>query len=464
MTQKRVVVYGAGLDPAGKHHQKVVRALRKRFDLVVVFPCGPNRTDKPRLDDTELVHRATMVDITFQGMPGVMVDLSDIDQGAFTRHIDLEKKFSHLGEVWLAVGSDWIVPNAAGLSRIQAEWFQGEELWNQSRFAIIERSDYPLGEATLPPQSQVITIQAPGSSSMIRNKVFNGESIDGLVVEPVRAYIERYRLYRGAPRTHATFSLDQPRIMTVIDEANSKALELRERFDLPHPEWRLAKPDLIIVVGGDGTMLQAVRKHWRKRVPFFGINAGHSGFLMNEPDDRMKALRSGAEIFSYHMPLLDVSTIDLKNRPKQSLAFNDAWIERQEGQTAWVEVKINGEIRVPSLKGDSVLICTAAGSTAYARAMGAIPLPIGTPNLTLTGSNIIDPDGWRPMNLEFNSVAEFTALNTGKRPVRGFIDGVRQGPLRSMKIRVSNVASCELAFLDEYNLTKKMMGLQLKTR
>ena len=39
--------------------------------------------------------------------------------------------------------------------------------------------------------------------------------------------------------------------------------------------------NLIVVIGGDGTMLHAIREHWRSRLPFLGVNAGHLGFLLN---------------------------------------------------------------------------------------------------------------------------------------------------------------------------------------
>jgi NAD kinase len=56
---------------------------------------------------------------------------------------------------------------------------------------------------------------------------------------------------------------------------------------------------------------------------------------------------------------------------------------------------VNGVTRFPRLMADGVLAATAAGSTAYARAMGAKPIPIGTDLLVLAGSNVFDPPHWR---------------------------------------------------------------------
>ena len=47
----------------------------------------------------------------------------------------------------------------------------------------------------------------------------------------------------------------------------------------------LEDPNRILVIGGDGVMLHAIRKYWRMRLPFFGINTGHLGFLLNDPQE-----------------------------------------------------------------------------------------------------------------------------------------------------------------------------------
>ena len=63
-----------------------------------------------------------------------------------------------------------------------------------------------------------------------------------------------------------------------------------------------------MVVGGDGTMLRAIRQHWRLRLPFFGINTGHLGFLLN---DSAEADPAAQELVLYHLPLLRVEVESL---------------------------------------------------------------------------------------------------------------------------------------------------------
>src|SRR2546421_10401132 len=53
--------------------------------------------------------------------------------------------------------------------------------------------------------------------------------------------------------------------------------------------WEGDDPNVVLVIGGDGTMLHAIREHWRLRLPFYGINTGHMGFLLNDepPGDQL---------------------------------------------------------------------------------------------------------------------------------------------------------------------------------
>ena len=166
------------------------------------------------------------------------------------------------------------------------------------------------------------------------------------------------------------------------------------------------------------------------------------------------------ELQLHQLPLLWVETTSPDGECSDSLAFNDCWLERESGQTAWIEVSVNAKVRMPKVVADGMLIATAAGSTSYARAMGAVPLPLNAPLLTLAGSNVLIPEFWQPAALPSNTVVKLRNLDVSKRPLRGFIDGIAQGHVEEMTIRISRVAAVELLFLPERDPVEKLAMLQ----
>jgi NAD kinase len=204
-------------------------------------------------------------------------------------------------------------------------------------------------------------------------------------------------------------------------------------------------------------MLRAIRQHWADGLPFYGLNTGHVGFLLNDPD--------GLNFFDtdlrrYRLPLLSVEAVGADGQARQEIAFNDCWLERDGGQTAWVELGVNGHTRLAKLVADGLLIATAAGSTGYARAMGASPLPFNAPLLTLAGSNVFSPRDWRPAFLTTDSVVTLRNLDPDKRPLRGFVDGVPLGAVASLTVRVSGTAAAELLFTGTHDPAAKLAALQ----
>ncbi|MEK7211817.1 MAG: NAD(+)/NADH kinase [Patescibacteria group bacterium] len=442
MATKRIALFGGSFNPPGLHHRRLVESLSPHFDEIVIVPCGP-RPDKSSVNDIKPIHRATMVDLAFRGIPNVRVELFDLELGTFTRTHTLQKIFSAEGEVWHIVGSDLIQNGERGESFIHRVWERGLEVWKTLNFAVNGRGDFPHAPEDLPPNHRYFKFGIDGSSSEIREKVFKHHDFSHLVAPEISNYIERHGLYRGvSPQLTTKVSLGEPRFIVFADEANPRARKWAE--ELNHPA-NAANPNMILVVGGDGTMLRAIHKHWRKRLPFLGVNTGHRGFLLNNIPAH-EIFSAGHELVLSHSPLLHVEIITATGERKVSLAFNDAWVERATGQSAWTEVKIDGRVRLPKLISDGVLISTAAGSTAYAKALGAAPLPADTPALLLVGSNVIEPAGWKSAHFSLDTEIEFTALDPTKRPIEAFVDGVAQGEAQKMTVRVSRIAAAELAF------------------
>jgi NAD kinase len=399
-----------------------------------------------------------MVDMTFRELDKVTVELFDLEQSTFTRTDKLDDMFSSRGETWHVVGTELIQGGGKGESFIQRKWERGEDLWRRLRFAIVARPGFDLDSADLPPNHRIIHNDTPGESHLIREKAFRREQVDGLVVEQVARYIDRYRLYRGTMTGRsATFSLEKPRFRIFYDERNPKAQALASRFrDMEDA----ANANCMLVIGGDGTMLQAIRKHWRDRLPFFGINAGHLGFLLNDVNDLPDGEFPADSMIVRQLPLLYVETLSPAGELKKTLAFSDAWVERATSQTAWIEVSVDDQVRIPKLVSDGALVATSAGSTAYARSMGATPLVMETPVLTMVGSNVMHPPNWKSVILSMDSRIEFRNLNREKRPLAGFADGEDQGEVQAMRIRVSRISAIELAFCAHHDMAEKIAQIQ----
>ncbi len=140
--------------------------------------------------------------------------------------------------------------------------------------------------------------------------------------------------------------------------------------------------DLLIVLGGDGTLLRAVPDAVRYGLPLCGINLGRVGFLTEiEPTEISGALRALAE-GSYQLErrmLLSVTPPD----GQPLLALNDAVISRgAHGRVIALEASLNGQ-RIDQYVADGLVVSTPTGSTAYSLSAGGPVVAPDVPCLVL---------------------------------------------------------------------------------
>ncbi len=462
---KQIVIFGGSFNPPGLHHRRIAEALAQQFDEVIVVPGGP-RPDKQSSNDVDPIFRATLVSICFAGLPRVEVDLSDLEQAAFSHTAEIDSRYAARGDVWHLVGADMVTGGAAGGSFIHKVWHEGPRLWEALRFAVAERaaSAVAVEAGDRPPKHRLIDLpKAEHSSSEIRDKIFRREPFADLVTPEAVAYIDRYGLYRGRVPSRVTrLDLAEPRWQIVADERNPKAMHLADRLRrLSGASAEVDTPNAVLAIGGDGTMLRAIRQHWQRRVPFFGVNAGHLGFLLNDADTVLATPGFNRELITRQMPLLYVETQPTPDGPWTSdLAFNDAWIERSSSQSAWIEVSIGEQVRLEKMVCDGALLSTASGSTAYARAMGATPLLADTPAWLLVGSNVMHPTHWKSALLGVEQEVTLRNLDGNKRPMCAYVDGIPQGVISTMRARMSRTAAVELAFLPNHDMAEKIAQIQ----
>lgn len=456
----KIAILGGSFNPAGIHHLRIVHEVLELnfFDKVIILPCGP-RPDKQNTEDIDPAFRAAMLEITFRGFPdNVEIELNDLENNEFTRTVDVERRYQTMGEVWHVIGFDLLEGGSTGRSSIQQTWTDGEKLWANSRFVVVKRKKYPFNKYDLPPHSMIIDEQIDGSSTEIRSKRFSHQPVDGLVVPEVAAYMERYNLYRGRlPLQQTLLNLGDPRLLIVADEANKTARETRKmlaKFSDP------ANPNLIVDIGGDGNKLKAIRKYWHLRLPFFGINTGHRGYLQNDVDPA-NLFPLNESLVVHHLPLLQVDVTSASGENKNVYGFNEVWVERETGQSVWLEVIWNNKNRISKVVGDGLLISTAAGSTGYAQNICGFSLPTYVKELLMVGMAVSEPAGWRNAIFPQSSTFDIRILNKDKRSVRAFVDGVAQGSIERITIKASKIASVELAFIRGFDIAAKHTRIQL---
>ena len=124
----------------------------------------------------------------------------------------------------------------------------------------------------------------------------------------------------------------------IISDNNYKSLKIKLQIIKIIKKLRFKDLNISIVVGGDGFMLQTLKRYKKKLKYFYGVNSGNYGFLMNKfsPKNLVKNL-SNSQIISIFPLEMTVKTN--KNVNKKFIAINEVSILRQSRQAAYLSIK-----------------------------------------------------------------------------------------------------------------------------
>jgi len=129
------------------------------------------------------------------------------------------------------------------------------------------------------------------------------------------------------------------------------------------------RADLMIAVGGDGTLLYGARLVARHEVPLVGVNRGRLGFLTDVmPQDMLQSVDAAlaGELEADRRPLLTARLHRASGAVAQSFALNDVVMQKHDtGRTLDFETRIDGTY-VNTHDGDGIIVASPTGSTAYA--------------------------------------------------------------------------------------------------
>ena len=182
--------------------------------------------------------------------------------------------------------------------------------------------------------------------------------------------------------------------------------------------------DVIVSLGGDGHMLDALKSTFSNGKPVFGINSGTVGFLMNdfkEDDDTDLISRiSSAEEAELHPLTMTAHCVD--GQTHTANAINEVSLLRETHQAARLKITVDGVTRLEQLICDGVMVATPAGSTAYNLSAHGPIIPIGASVLALTPISAFRPRRWRGALLPMNSEVVIEVEDPKFRPVLSTAD------------------------------------------
>lgn len=191
--------------------------------------------------------------------------------------------------------------------------------------------------------------------------------------------------------------------------------------------------EVIVAIGGDGTLLHAIKKHFQNPAALFvGISAGSLGLLQAVEVDQIQQLADALANNTHHTitaPLL-AATLDDSTQPV-GYAFNDISIERAGARAAKFHLAIDGSRG--TFIGDGIIFATPLGSTAYSLAAGGPIVDtdvqdvfIATPNnphISTLYSSLQRP---HILHKQRHVAVHIDTQDAGDRPVQLIVDGVVQ--------------------------------------
>lgn len=242
-------------------------------------------------------------------------------------------------------------------------------------------------------------------------------------------------------------------------------IKARRTLDLIEQRYKNYPPeeaDYLAVLGGDGFMLKALRDYHALGKPFYGMNLGNLGFLMNsineDGEDDIEALISEAK--PVHLFPLEMTAIDVWDGEKTVLAFNDVSVTRASPQAAKLKVLVNEVVRVPKLIADGILVSTPAGSTAYNSSAGGPILPIQANLLALTPISPFRPKNWKGALLKNSDNVVIETLESKKRPVNAVADMVEIKRVVKVSVHQKHSVSATVLFSAHSHLEERIIAEQ----
>ena len=249
--------------------------------------------------------------------------------------------------------------------------------------------------------------------------------------------------------------------LQIISDKNTKSSKIKNLLVKKLNQEQFKKDNLIIVIGGDGFMLQTLKKNKNSKKQFYGINSGNYGFLMNKFSSK-NIIKNLSKANMVSISPLEMIVKNKSNQTRKSLAINEVSILRQSRQAASLSIKQGSRQIIKKLVSDGVLVSTPAGSTAYNLSVHGPILSLHSKKLSISPISAFRPRRWKGKIVNDKSKIIITNLDPSKRPISAVADNLEVRNAKSITVKTNNKIKFNLLYDKSRSLQKKIKIEQIR--
>ena len=247
----------------------------------------------------------------------------------------------------------------------------------------------------------------------------------------------------------------------IISDKNQRSLKMKSIIKKKINQNKVKRSNITIVIGGDGFMLQTLKKNRKSKKFFYGVNSGNYGFLMNKfsPKNIISNLNKAKMI---NISPLEMVVRNNKNQTKKHIAINEVSILRQSRQAASLSIHYGSKQIIKRLVSDGVLVSTPAGSTAYNLSVHGPILSLNSKRLSISPISPFRPRRWKGKIVSDKSKININNLNSKKRPISAVADNIEVRNAKNIVVKTNQKIKFNLLYDKNRSLQKKIKIEQLR--
>ena len=247
----------------------------------------------------------------------------------------------------------------------------------------------------------------------------------------------------------------------IISDKNLRSLKIKKSLFSILKKFKPKKSNIIIVIGGDGFMLQSLKKNKKSKKSFYGVNSGNYGFLMNKFSSK-NFVKNLTRSKTVSISPLEMTVKNNKNIIKKYIAINEVSILRQSRQAASLSINHGSKQIIKELVSDGVLVSTPAGSTAYNLSVHGPILSLNSKKLSISPISPFRPRRWKGKVVSDRSKIVIKNINPKKRPISAVADNIEVRNAKNISIKTNQKIRFNLLYDQNRSLQNKIKLEQLR--